>query len=343
MTRLAVVFLLLLGSCTRAGKGDPEPIFVGDFPERARLTACEEIDAPLEGTPTTLRSVGDTAFLVDFGMERRTVLLGRDLRVLSTVSYQPEGPRGIREVRDLALVEDTVILYADRPAQRLRRIGLGGSDLGEVRLDFPPESILPMGYEVLAARTVLIRPADPLLQVLEVTNGRATGSPLESRPFQIPDPQLQTLGNLLILLPDGAHGAVAIHQFLSPFARLVSPPDDAGRRAVRTVPIPLPEAVASSYGWYPERPFTDDEIMRILAPALAADVDRGAGHFLVLTRSGADSGGFTEKAVIRIDGEMRLVSAVRLPLNAGQMLFRGEDRSLIVVDDLDGWHRCDAP
>jgi hypothetical protein len=340
MTRLAVAFLLLLASCTRSVPGEPEPIFVGDFPERALLADCSEIEPPLQGTPTTLRSAGDTAFLVDFAMDRKTVLLDGDLTVLSTISYQADGPRGIREVRDLALVEDTVVLYADRPAQRLRRIGLGGSDLGEVRLGFPPESILPLEDGVLVARTVLIRPSDPLLRLM---SGEETGPGLEARPFLVPDPQLQTLANLLILLPTGDGGAVGIHQFLSPFARRVAPPDDMGRRGVRTLPLPLPAAVAPSYGWYPERPFSDDEIMRILTPALAADVDRRADQFLVLTRSGAQVGGFSEKAVLRVDGEMRLLGAVRLPLNAGQMLFRGRDGSLLVVDDLDRWHRCDAP
>jgi hypothetical protein len=340
MTRLAVAFLLLLASCGRPGKEDPEPIFVGDFPERALLAECQEIDSPYEGTPTTLRSVGDTAFLVDFAMERRTLLLDQDLRARASVSYRPEGPRAITEVRDLALVEDTVILYADRPAQRLRRIGLGGSDLGEVGLSFPPESILPLEDGVLVARTVLIRPADPLLRI---TNHLGAGSALETRPFRIPDPQLQTLANLLILLPRRGGGAVGIHQFLSPFARLVSPPDPAGNRDVRTVPVPLTEGLKPSYGWYPKRPFADDDIMRILTPALAADVDRRAGHFLILTRSGSDGADFTEKAVIRLDGEMGWVGAVRLPVNAGQMVFRGRDQSVIVIDEFDRWHRCDAP
>lgn len=340
MTRLAVVFLLLLASCSRSSSGEPQPIFVGDFPERALLAECEGIDPPHEGSPTTLRSVGDTAFLVDFAMDRRTALLDRDLRVLSVVSYRAEGPLGIREVRDLALVDDTVIVYADRPAQRLRRISVRGNDLGEVRLGFPPESILPLGEGFLVARTVLVRPSDPLLQV--ASNDGAL-SPLSAEPFRIPDPQLQTLANLLILLPAPGGGAVGIHQFISPFARLVLPEDSAGDRRVRTVPIPMPEAVAPSYGWYPERPFTDDEIMRILTPALAADVDRSSGHVLVLTRSGAAGPTHTEKAVIRLDENMRWVGAVRLPLNAGQMMYRSADRSLLIVDELDRWHRCESP
>jgi hypothetical protein len=340
MNRLAVAFLLLLASCARTGSDEPEPIFIGDFPDRALLAQCELLDVPVVGTATTLRSVGDTAFLVDFALDRETALLSQDLEVLSTVRYQAEGPLAVREVRDLALVDDTVILYADRPAQSLTRVSLGGRGMGKLRLGFPPESILPLGEEILVARTVLNRPTDPLLVVVDLA-GRAR--PVPGEPVHLGDPLLQTLANLLILLPGSEGGAVGIHQFLSPFARLISAPDPTGRRAARVVALPVPGTVAERYGWLPERPFREDEILQILAPALAADVDRATGDFLVLTRSGTVDNGPSEKAVLRLDGEFFFRGAVRLPVNAGQLLYRATDRSLIVIDDLDRWHRCDAP
>jgi hypothetical protein len=340
MNRLAIAFLLLLAACSRAEKDEPKPVFIGDFPDRALLARCELLNAPVVGTPTTLRSVGDTAYLVDLAMERETALLGRDLEVLATVRYRAEGPLAVREVRDLALVDDTVILYADRPAQALTRISLGGREMGGLRLDFPPESILPLGGDILVARTVLDRPTDPLLTVLD-PSGR--GRPVPGEPVHLGDPLLQTLANLLILLPGSGSGAVGIHQFLSPVARLISAPDPTGRRVARVVSVPVPGTMAERYGWLPERPFRDDEILQILAPALAADVDRRTGEFLVLTRWSTVADGPSEKAVLRLDGEFAFRGAVRLPVNAGQLLYRALDRSLIVIDDLDRWHRCDAP
>lgn len=340
MTRLAVAFLLLLASCSRAGSDEPEPIFIGDFPDRALLALCEPLEAPLVGTPTTLRSVGDTAYLVDLALERETALLDQGLEVLSTVRYRAEGPLAVREVRDLALVDDTVILYADRPAQALTRISLGGKEMGRLRLDFPPESILPLGDEILVARTVLDRPTDPLLVVTDMS-GRT--QPVPGEPVHLEDPLLQTLANLLILLPGSDGGAVGIHQFLSPIARLISAPGPAGPRVATVVAVPVPETVAERYGWFPERPYRDDEILKILTPALAADVDRATGDFLVLTRSGTVGEGPSEKAVLRLDRGLSFLGAVRLPVNAGHLLYRAADRSLIVIDDLDRWHRCDAP
>ena len=137
-------------------------------------------------------------------------------------------------------------------------------------------------------------------------------------------------------LPDGS--ALLIHQLLTPRAFRVAP----GLGAATPVPVPTPDATRDLIGFVPHAPVTEDQFARILTPALALSVDRGRGDLYLLTRSGRQVNGRAERAVLRLDSELRYVASYTLDVHAVEMAALPARSALLVADDEDRIFLCSS-
>jgi hypothetical protein len=238
--------------------------------------------------------------------------------------------------RDMTLVDDSILVYADRPALALRRFTLGGRVLPPIQLEVPPERVIPWsGGRFLVAATLLAPVQSELLFVVD-TDGEA--QPLGAAPRAVSDWQLRTLANIPVLLPTGPGRALAAHQFIFPAVHRISGTE------VRSDSLPSPDEASERIGWVPSRPFQEEEMLGIATPVLDADLDRASGDLLVLTRSGRRTAdGTSEKALIRYGADLSFRASVLLPVNAGHMVGVDAGQRVLLITDSDGWVRCQSP
>lgn len=336
--RLAAVspILLALAACAPDPHG---PAFVEDFIARSPMMQCTVVphDVP-PASVVRLRAAGDSMVVALAQGDREILLLDGSLTPVRRVAWVSEGPGGLTEPVDVELLGDSVFAVLDRGRSRISLLGLGGDDRGSLRLGMLPHRFLADGDGWLVSSVALLPGHADLLH--RVTAEGAEG--LGVRPVHMPQPQLKALANSAVIERVGGGRVIVAHQFLVPEAHIVE--QDAGRPpVVRRATTPLSEAVREAVGYQPEPPFTDESMARILTPVLEAAPDPKGDGMYVLTRSGRRVAGRWEKALIRVDAEMRYLSSLLLPVNAGPFVVLPGGSEVVLVDEDERWHRCALP
>jgi hypothetical protein len=291
-----------------------------------------------DATVSAVIPANDTTFLVLYKYEHQVLVVGSDLAPRQVVGYTEAGPGFVVDPQDVALVEDTLLYFADAPRMLLKILTLSGEERGVVHLPFRPRRVNASPHGVLVAPFVMGQPDDDLLYVVADTIVRAVGLGKTEMPYF----QLEALANMVELAsyPDGR--ILVAHQFLTPTAYLLDGVDDV---SIDTVRIPLPDGVRESVGYVPEPPFRDEDVVKIVAPVLAGAPDLRTGDFLYLTRSAhrSENGERVGKAIIRVDEEFQYLRSYLLDMNAVDFAYLGDQQVAVVVDADDRWYRCSTP
>lgn len=307
----------------------PAPALVRNFLSTTPVASCQHSAGPGWVRSVTPAAGGRFLALLEDGA--RVHLLDRTLRIVSTRGLPVAPPGGILDPVDAWLLGDTLVV-ADGRGRALHRRPWAEIDGAFERspLPFIPHGLVPVGSHV--GVIPLGGGGGTMLFVQEPGGLRSLPLP----PPDLPDRRLAILAGALeaTVGPDG--GAVLGHSFLIPtLYRVVG-------TAVVHYAAPVPDGEEPAVGWIPPAPFSEDDVMGMLAPAL--DLAPASGRsVLILTRSGDRREGFREKAVLEIGVPgMELVGAVRLPVNAVLLAGGGPD-GVRVMDQAGGWHRCDPP
>lgn len=326
--------LLLLAACSGGGQ---EAVFVDNLVERSPSLVCEVADL---GSPpaavSRLRAMNDSLLVAIAGGDRDILLLDDDLRVLTRIHWEKDGPVSLSDPSDAVLVGDSLLVIADRERARLAFLDLGGGDRGSLPLGFAPHRLLRFGRGYLVSAIALLPAQAELLYQVSDTSIRALGIP----PLQVPDWQLKAMGNATVLEPVGGGRVILGHQFIEPVAHLLDVSAEGDPSTVRQVGVPLPGGVRGAVGYLPERPFTDESLSKLLAPMLDAASDTVAGEILYLTRTGRRIGDHWEKALVRADRDLGYLDSFVLPVNAGRFAYLPRRHEIIAVAEDERWYRC---
>ncbi|MEX2526473.1 MAG: hypothetical protein WEA09_02445 [Gemmatimonadota bacterium] len=315
----------------------PEPVWIGPTAQVTMEVPCEPHVAlnSLELAPTSLVQLSDSLLAVVDVQQRRFVLIHPDGRTKAGYPLTPEGPTGILDPRNVALVGDSLLVFADGPRGALRRLTLDWEDAGSESLGFPPDAVAPLPDGVLVSRLALGDGPSSLLY--KVGSRGLTG--LEIPPFPHDDWRVRSLVNSLEL-STGAQGQVVVaHRFLVPRAYTTRSADSGV--PWQMVRVPLPDEARR---WWGEMPTSAPESgVGWLTPVLAGALHSVSGDYLYLTRSGREVGGHSEKVILRVDSQFTYLGGVRLPVNAGFMALDVQRDLAIVVDGEDRWFTCPLP
>ena len=331
-------FLLALAGCLAE---DPAPTFIEDLVERSAVLACAA--AEIEDPPpmvNRLKVLNDTLLGVIAAGSREIRLLGRDLRTIASVGYAEEGPGALLDPRDLDMSGDTLLAVADRALARIQLLDLAGRDRGRLDLGFPPQRLLRLRDGYLVSATLLTPAQGELL--FRASSAKVEGLGVSA--LHVADWQLRTLANLTVLEPLGGGRVVLGHQFIEPAAHVLDFTDREDRPAKATrASVPLPEAAREAVGRLPQRPFTEEALMALVAPILEAASDSSSGRLLYLTRSGRRLRGYHEKVLIRVDRDLRYLDSFLLPVNVGPFAYLRSREEIVAVAEDERWYRCPLP
>ena len=333
MKPLSPVVMLLLAAC-----GGEEPVvLIHDFAGRSDASTCASLPGPdpAPASVTQLQPHTDSTFLLIDADAREVGVLDAGARRLATIEFTEDGPLGVASLTDAAQSGDTLLVLADGGRRRLRGFDPAGRDLWMVELPFPPQRLAFAGERLLIAAAGMDTRLPSLVYEL---SGR------EAVPTRVPfATNADALGRMFLNFvtlqgyPDGT--ALVAHQFVQPRAWRI----DAEARA-SFLDVPVPEQVVASLGYLPPIPFREEDLERIAAPVIASAADPRSGGLLYLTRSGRKLGGHTEKALVRVDRDLRYVGSRLLAVNAVALAYLpGAPEIAIVVDDEQNWFRCEAP
>ncbi len=327
----------LLAAC--AASDAAEPVLIDDFPERSVVVRCEPARAltARESSVGDVATLSDSTFLVLYDRDRELALVGPELAPRRVVRFTEDGPAGVRSPVSATLADDTLLYVADRYRQALRLLKLDGSDGGTVHLPFPPQRVRATPGGVHVTPFVVGRHPARLVYRVEGADVRPVG--IESVPYG--DPGINALANMVdvVAYPDGR--VVVTHEFVVPLAHRFR---TGAETPVRRVPVPLPAAVGAALRDPAARALGDAAPAELPVAVLSAAPDARAGHLLYLTRSGRTApGGYFEKAVVRLDGELRYLRSYLLDVNAIRMAYLADRGATVVVDEVDRWYTCPTP
>lgn len=330
MRKPILPFVLGLMACS--GDGAPAPAVIVGFLDRTRAVDCERVELTVGPAVTELRMGTDTTFLVLDDPGRQVLEFDHDLRLLWHADYPASGPASAEAAVSAALLGDTAVAIAGRAGLRLVVIGRDGELIRSSAMDFIPNSI-----EATPDGAVLVTPmalGDKPPTLLQRFDGGEFRS-VDVRPRPYDDMMIRALGNaaLVEVLPDG--GALLVHQYLAPRAFHVGPDG-----AVSDVAMPVPDATAASASFIPTAPITEDQMPRLMIPAMAMSVDPLRSEVYVLTRSGRTVDGRPERALLRLDDRLNFLDAFTLNVPAGAMVYLPHRRTALVVDEEDAFHAC---
>lgn len=337
-TRSPLPFLLPAAlACAASDAGDAA--FIPDFTDRSIPVECTPVPSltAREATVTDVAMLGDTAFLVLYGLDRELAIVGPDLIPRRLFAFDEEGPTGVLGPTSATIVDDSLVYIADQKRMALRRFDLAGHDLGTIRLDFAPDRVLATDDgRILVAPLVIGRHPRWLVYALDGEDA----TPLGVHAAHYADPAVNALANLarLAAFPDGR--VVATHTMIVPYAYTLSPGDAS---PPDRAPLPLPDGVRSLLGKIPAASPEDDRLGELLVATIATAPDSRSGDLLYLTRSGRTVDGRPEKAIVRVDPGLRYLRSYILDVNAIHLAYLPGPQLSLVADEVDQWYRCPTP
>lgn len=324
-------------ACTPLSQREESRTF--DPARYAEPLACEPRSAGFQPTASIERmtAASDASLLLVYPNAREIVLVDGDLSPIRALRLDREGPTGVARLHDAALLDDSLLVVADGPRRLLRAFAPDGRAAWVVRLPAVPDRVLstPAGPVVFPLQL----PGLPGQGAYLVRDGGTHD--LGVQPVLLDDPRMRTLANLTSpALARGTSRLIVPRQFIAPIATVV---DLNERLRPRTVPMPMAEAIAHRAWWAPDPPYAGEDIERIVAPAMSATSGPGTGEISILTRTGARSGTHLEKAVIRLDSELRVTSSMTLPFNAIHLAWLASEEAYYLVTADEEWYRCRLP
>ncbi len=327
--------LAVYAACAAAGH--EEPVFIDSFTERSTSVRCEPVPALTERRSAIhdVATVNDTSFLILYDKDREVAIVGPDLEPRHLITFDREGPAGVHTPSGAALLGDTLLYIADQTRMRLKIFDLQGNDRGSIELDFAPQRLQTVGGQLLITPFVIANHPRSLLFALD--GDRARHLPIASARYT--DGLVNVFANTanLATYPDGR--IILTHTLIIPFAHVLTLNSPAPIR----VPLPLPDGVRNRYGWLPTARITNADIPKLLFAAIASAPDQRTGEMVYLTKTGrgTDSGG--EKALIRVDQELRFLRSYLLDVNAARMAYLAGQGISLVANSEDEWFKCHTP
>lgn len=334
MRNLPLSLVPLLVAC--AASDATEPKWIDDFVKKSVAVTCEPVPSlsAREAVVADVATLSDSTFLILYEQDREVVLVGPDLEPRHVVSFDSDGPTGVRRPSSATLVGDTLLYVADQARASLKVLGLDGSDRGSVSLSFPPQQVRSMGGEVFVTPLVIGRHPGHLLYRVEGDKVASLGV----RAARYGDLSVNVLANLagVAVFPDGR--LVVTHEFVIPFAHELR---FDGASGVRRVPVPLPKEVGARLGRSPKGTAEDIRSEDLPVAVISAVADGRSGDLVLLSRSGREGRhGIFEKAVIRLDAGLEYRGSYLLDVNAIRMAYLAAQRVAVVVDEVDEWYTC---
>lgn len=316
----------------------PDPILLRDFEASAPLGHCGPIAGP--GPLRSLTPAGKGRMLALPASGVRVELLGPGLERIASRELEPmvrDASTGSsrplhRDPTEAWLLGDSILAVVDGAGRAivLHPGGMGeGGEAVRVPLPFRPLRAVPLGGGL-----ALVSPGPVGGSLIHLLQGGGELRGLEVMAPPLDDGRLVVLVSALVPVELPRGEAAFLHPLLLPRGYRVS-----SDGAVSVFPLPVPDGQADRVGRVPRFPWREEELVDLLAIALDAAADP-AGGILLLTRSGRWREGFREKAVIRIDAQLRPVHAMRLPVNALRVVSMSVTDHIAVEDQEGAWYRC---
>jgi hypothetical protein len=334
MRYFALLLPLTMGLIT-CGRDTPEPAFFANA-QQLPPALCSGIDA-LNARGSIVNdvvSLDSSRFLVLYGAERELVIYDERFQVVSSVSFERDGPRGVRSAVSATMVGETFYI-ADEKQLLIKLLDSAGLDRGTIRLDFVPRRVRSAGAVVVVSPLVMASHPNSLLFTL--SNGRARSLAVPIARYE--DVGVNAFANMSSVagFPDGR--IVLMHELIVPFGYSLARAGTAS--LVRRFAVPLPELQRTRIGKLPVPPLTEKNIGDMVAVALAAAPDPSSGRTYYLTRTGRRVGGSWEKMIVRLDSTFKVERAAPVldqrPLHMTYLPARG---ALLLADDEHRWFEC---
>jgi hypothetical protein len=335
---MRAITLLLLVAITACGSGLLEdPVFIDSFIAQSLSTRCEPVPQ-ITARRSAIRDVvtaSDTSFLILYDEDREVAIIGPDLELRHRIVFHEDGPTGVKMPAGVALLGDSLLYIADQTEMRLKILDLQGRDRGTIPLDFAPQHLQRLGDQLLITPFVIANHPRTLLFTLE--NDRIRSLPITTNRYR--DGLINILANTasIATYPDGR--IVLTHAMITPFAQVLTLSASAPDRS----PLPLPDGVRDRYGWLPSATVTAADADSLLVGTIASAADQKTGDLIYLTKTGRINDRGSEKALIRVDRDLRFLRSYLLDVNAVKMAYLAErDISLITTPENE-WYSCPTP
>jgi hypothetical protein len=332
-----IALLLLIAPIACASVVPEDPVFIDGFIARSTAVRCEPVPS-LNARRSPVRDLvmaSDTSFLILYDQDRDAAVVGPDLELRHLIALPAGGPNGVQMPAGIALLGDSLLYISDQTRMRLQAFDLSGRGQGTVQLDFAPQGLRLAGDRLLISPFVIMNHPRSLLFALE--GGRAYELPIATARYQ--DGLINVFANTVSVAPYPDGRLVLTHNMIIPFARVLTPGDDASA----TVPLPLPDGVRDRYGWLPTAAVVEADAEKLLFAAIASAPDPRTGDLIYLTKTGRENERGSEKALIRVDRELRFLRSYLLDVNAIRMAYLSEQNISLVVTTEDEWYSCHTP
>lgn len=336
MRSSALPLLMILAAC--AAGSTEQPLFLTDFAAQAAPVQCTLVPALSERQSIVGAAVtaSDTSILILYSQDREALIVGADLEPRHQIRFELDGPAGVLEPTGIALVGDTLLYIADQKRRQIKALDLEGRDRGTIRLDFMPQTLQSASGRLLVTPLVIV--GHPRWLLFELEGDASRSFPLPAA--QYADPMVSIFANMAhaATYPDGR--VVVTHTMVIPFASTftLDAPDEIRRR-----PLPLPDGVRERYGYLPGSRATEEELAKLLFATIATAPDLRTGDLLYLTKTGRKRGEHSEKALIRVDPELRHRRSYLLDINAMHLAYLAERGISLVANEEDRWYQCPTP
>lgn len=328
--------LLLLPVLLACGDANASaPAIIEDFRARASALECSPVDLGVDAAVTEMRLASDSTWTLLDEAQMALLVFSDQPRLLRRTPLAEAGPGAAPRPVSAVLLGDTAVAVAARGGLRVVVLSPEGGAMATLPLDFVPNdvAVTPAGALLLTPLPVGARPPTLLMR-----RGAGAWDPLPVPKRSYEDVSVNGLGNTALVetFPDGT--ILVMHQIMAPRAYLVRPDGRVDPR-----PTPTPDGTRAAIDFVPRAPITDEQIPRMLVPAMAMTIDPASSQVYVLTKTEAKIDDRPERAVLRLSPELEFMEGYTLPVIASSMVYLPRRDALLVAGDADDFHFCPLP
>ena len=306
-----------------------------------RFIARSEWHAPLKcvGIPqlsglsavADVNTMGDSAFLVLLGDERKLVMYDAGFRQIGSLQFDKDGPRGVLRAVS-AVVTDTMVFIADDARSSIRYFTRGGADAGTARLTFIPRRLRMSAGELVV--TPLVAGSSPAHLAFVMRARRAV--PLGGRIARYDEVGVHTLANMTSVAAFDDR-VLVMHEMVVPFGYVMRP--RSGADSTRRFSVPVPADVEERLGRAPRDPLTERNVQQLAVVAFTAAPVHASGAAYYVTRTSVARGRY-QKLLVRLDSLLNVEAVFPIAVSPQHMVFIPARGSVIVVDSESDWYEC---